>query len=143
MSSSVAELADRLAIQDVLVQYATSCDARDMDAYGDCFLTDALVTGFGAGNFEGRQAWVDYVTGALKRFAGTQHFIGNQVVKLNGDTATMRTYVQATHVPIDKPKTTMTLFATYYDELVRDTDGKWRIKLHRLEPTTTQLLTGE
>jgi hypothetical protein len=37
----------------------------------------------------------------------------------------------------------MTLFATYYDELVRDNDGKWRIKLHRLEPVTTQLLTGD
>jgi len=140
--TSPAELADRLAVQDILVRYAHSCDARDMAAYGSCFTEDAVISGFGPGTVHGRQAWVDYVTKALTRFAGTQHFVGNQTVQLKGDAATMRTYVQATHFLADRPGTTMTLFAIYHDELVRR-GGEWQITDHRLEPIGTQVLTGE
>jgi uncharacterized protein (TIGR02246 family) len=139
----MSDLEDRLAVQDVLVRYATSCDARDLDTYGSCFTEDAVISGFGgAGPINGRQAWVDYVAKALTSFKATQHFVGNQVVELNGDRATMRTSVQATHFPVDKPGTTMTLFATYHDELVKE-GGEWRITDHRLEPISTQVLTGD
>ena len=135
------ELADRQAVQDVLIRYATSCDARDMAAYGSCFAEDAVISGFGSETVNGRQAWVDYVDKALKAFTATQHFVGNQVVQLKGDAATMRTYVQATHFLAERPGTTLTLFAIYHDELVRN-NGNWEITEHRLEPMGTQVLTG-
>lgn len=137
------ELADRLAVQDVLIKYATTCDARDMEGYGSCFAEDAVIRGFGSETVHGRQAWVDYVDKALKSFTATQHFVGNQVVELKGDAATMRTYVQATHFLADRPGTTLTLFAIYHDKLVRKGDGGWEITDHRLEPKDTQVLTGE
>ena len=140
--STDSQLADRIAVQDILLRYATSCDARDMDAYGSCFTEDAVISGFGSQTINGRQAWVDFVDEALKRFTATQHFIGNQVVELKGDKATMRTYVQATHFLVDRPGTTSTLFAIYHDELVRK-NGEWQITDHRLEPLGTQVLTGE
>ena len=136
-----SELADRLAIQDVMIRYATSCDRRDMDEYGACFAEDALITGFGGEDIHGRQAWVDYVAKALTRFTGTQHLLGNQRVEVNGDTAKLQTSVQATHFLADRPGTTLTLFATYYDDLVKR-DGVWEITNHRLEPVSTQLLTA-
>ena len=79
----------------------------------------SVIRGFGSETVNGRQAWVDYVEKALKGFTATQHFVGNQVVELRGDEATMRTYVQATHFLVDRPGTTLTLFAIYHDELVR------------------------
>ena len=82
MSAALEELADRLAVQDVMIRYATSCDRRDMDEYGACFTEDSVITGFGGtgGDILGRQAWVDYVAKALTRFTGTQHLLGNQRV---------------------------------------------------------------
>ncbi len=142
MSATPQDLADRLAVQDVMIRYATSCDRRDMDEYGACFAEDALVTGFGASDFNGRQAWVDYVAKALTRFSGTQHMLGNQRVWLDGDTAKLQTSVQATHFLADRPGTTLTLFATYYDDLVKR-NGTWEITNHRLEPVNTQLVTAD
>jgi uncharacterized protein (TIGR02246 family) len=142
-TSTQSQLADRLAVQDVMIRYATSCDARDMAAYGSCFTEDAVISGFGGGGpIRGRQAWVDFVTNALKRFSATQHLLGNQVVEVDGDEATLQTSVQASHFLVDKPGAVMTLFATYFDKLVRK-DGHWQIYDHRLQPIGTQVLGGD
>ncbi len=136
-------IADRLAIQDVMTRYANGVDTRDLDLYATSFTPDVVVSGFGdAGVIEGREAWVAYVRKALERFGVTQHLMGNHVVELRGDEATMRTYVQATHVLADDPKSTLTLWASYHDELVRD-GAAWRIRDHRLEPAHTQLRRSE
>lgn len=136
--ATAAEIADRLAVQDVMIRYATSVDARDMERYASCFTADLVASGFGQGPpMQGREAFLAYVIEALKRFSATQHLLGNQVVELRGDEATLRTYVQATHVLVNDPDTTLTLWATYHDELVRQ-DGEWRIREHRLEPKATQ-----
>ncbi len=144
MSTALQELADRLAVQDVMIKYASSCDRRDMEEYGSCFAEDVVITGFGGtgGDIHGRQGWVDFVAKALTRFSGTQHFLGNQRVWLNGDSAKLQTSVQATHFLADRPGTTLTLFATYHDDLVKR-DGVWEITNHRLEPINTQLVTAD
>ncbi len=142
MSAELHELADRLAVQDVMIRYATSCDRRDMEEYGACFTEDALITGFGAADINGRQAWVDYVAKALTRFTATQHLLGNQRVWLNGDSAKLQTSVQATHFLADRPGAAFTLYATYYDDLVKR-DGVWAITNHRLEPVSTQLVIAD
>ena len=144
MSDAARELADRLAVQDVMIRYATSCDRRDMEEYGACFTEDAVITGFGGagGDIHGRQAWVDFVAKALTRFSATQHFLGNQRVWLDGDSAKLQTSVQATHFLADRPGTTLTLFATYHDDLVKR-NGVWEITNHRLEPINTQLVTAD
>jgi uncharacterized protein (TIGR02246 family) len=135
-------IADRLAVQDVMSRYATGVDTRDLDLYATCFADDVVATGFGPDTINGREAWVGYVRNALERFGATQHLMGNQVVELDGDTAKMKTYVQATHVLAAEPKKTLTLWATYDQELVRDGD-RWRIKKHRLIPAHTQVREGE
>ena len=134
-------VADRLAIQDVMSRYAAGVDTRDRELYSSCFVEGLRCSGFGGGEvFDSRDAWVTWVWKALERFGPTQHLMGNQVVELRGDEATMRTYVQATHVLASDPKSTLTLWATYHDELVRDGD-LWRITDHRLEPAHTETRT--
>ena len=90
-----------------------------------------MVEGYGSERYEGRDAYVAYVREALKRFSGTQHLMGNQVVDLRGDTAHVRTDVQATHFLAESPGTVMTLWATYIDVMVR-VGGEWKISRHEL-----------
>lgn len=130
-------LADRLAIQDVMTRYATGVDTRDLELYASCFAENVVVSGFGREAIRGRAAWMTFVTGALERFGRTQHLIGNHVVEIRGDEATMRCYVQATHELAADRTQLMTLWATYHDTLHR-IDGEWRIVDHRLEPIATQ-----
>ena len=132
MPADIGELADRAAIMDVMIRYGTSVDAREMDRYRSCFTDDVTVVGYGPGAMEGADAYLAYVTDALRNFAGTQHLMGNQVVDLRGDEATARTEVQATHFLRDEPDAIMTLWATYVDEMVRGADGEWRIRRHEL-----------
>ncbi len=124
-------LADRTAIMDVMIRYGTSVDAREMERYRSCFTDDLTVVGYGGEPMEGADTYLAYVIDALKNFAGTQHMMGNQVVDLNGDSASVRTEVQATHFIIDDPDTVMTLWATYVDDMVRQ-GGEWRIRRHEL-----------
>ncbi len=129
MSQHLQDLHD---IGQVIIRYATSVDQRDMERYGSCFTDDVLVTGFSAGNQTGRDAWVTWVTGALERFGGTHHQITNQEITVDGDTAHMRSYVQATHELLSDEGHLLILYAIYDDQLIRTSDG-WQISRHELE----------
>ena len=105
---------DRIALQDVMLRYASGVDDRDMALYRSCFADDVEVVGFGdSGPVNGVDAWCDYVANALERFGPTQHMLGPQLATVNGDDAHCRTDVQALHYMKDDPETTLTLWATY------------------------------
>ena len=125
--------ADRLAVADVMIRYATCVDARDLDRYATCFTDDVEVTGFSGGPITGLANYLPWVGSALKRFSQTHHMLGNQVVEIDGDHAHLRTYVTATHVLADDADTLLVLWANYDDRLIRTPDG-WKITHHRLEP---------
>lgn len=121
---------DRIALQDVMLDYATGVDERDLALYSSCFADDVRVVGFGEQTFTGRDAWVDYVWSALDRYTSTQHLLGPQNASLNGDTAYTRTDVQATHVLADSAQR-FTLWATYKTDMRRD-GARWVISRHEL-----------
>ena len=125
-------IADRLAVGDVIIKYATSVDARDMQRYASCFVEDIVVTGFSGGEMHGLGPYVEWVVQALERFSHTQHLIGNQEIVVTGDSAHMRSYVQATHVLADDDTVLVILWAVYDDHLVRTPEG-WKITKHHLE----------
>ena len=126
------ELEDRHDVGQVIIRYATSVDQRDLDRYATCFTDDVVVTGFSGGSVDSRDSWVEFVEEALQQFKGTHHQITNQEISVEGDTAHMRSYVQATHEAAADPSSLIILWAVYDDELVRTADG-WRISRHVLE----------
>lgn len=126
------ELRDIYDIGQVMIRYATSVDQRDMERYGSCFAPDVTVTGFGPDDTIGRDAWVGFVESALKNFGGTHHQITNQEVTVDGDTAHMRSYVQATHELANDDEHLLILYAIYDDQLTRTADG-WQFTRHELE----------
>jgi hypothetical protein len=52
-SLSPDTLADRLAVNDVLIAYATAVDGRDWDLLASCFLPDADIVYEPVGRFDG------------------------------------------------------------------------------------------
>lgn len=129
--SNENNIADRIALQDVMLKYAAGVDERDFDLYASCFLENVEVVDFGEAPINGRDEWVKYVRGALDNYGPTQHMLGPQLASVDGDNAHCRTDVQALHYLKQPEGEILTLWATYETDMVR-TDEGWKISKHRL-----------
>lgn len=124
---TVQALLDRAAIRDVLLRYARGVDRRDLALVRTCFTPDCA--------YEGTLAR-GTITDALARledrlghYTGTMHLMGNQLIELDGDTATSETPCVAYH-RVARVAGAVADFVTgvrYLDELARDGDH-WRIR---------------
>ena len=129
--SNENNVADRIALQDVMLKYAAGVDERDFDLYASCFLENVEVVDIGEAPINGRDEWVEYVKGALDNYGPTQHMLGPQLATIDGDNAHCRTDVQALHYLKQPEGEILTLWATYETDMVR-TDEGWKISKHRL-----------
>ncbi len=120
------QLADRAAIQDVMLRYARGVDRRDLDLVAACFMPDASYEGaLASGTIA--QALVR-LRDRMTRYDSTMHFIGNQLIEINGDAASSETYAIAYHRLTDGGIARLyTVGVRYLDGLVRDGDT-WRIR---------------
>jgi hypothetical protein len=133
LESRIGEVADRLAITDVLYQYATALDTRDWDLLRACFTADGVADylEFGGVN-EGREAIVKLCGGVLSGLDASQHLIANPRVTLDGDRATATCYFQAQHF-LASPAggNTYLVGGSYEDRFVRTAEG-WQIAYRTL-----------
>ena len=129
--SNENNIADRIALQDVMLKYAAGVDERGFDLYASCFLENVEVLDFGEAPINGRDEWVEYVRGALDNYGPTQHMLGPQLASVDGDNAHCRTDVQALHYLKQPEGEILTLWATYETDMVR-TDEGWKISKHKL-----------
>jgi SnoaL-like domain len=123
-----SELADRLAIQDLIARYPLAVDGRDWDGLDELFTPDARIdfTAFGgpAGDLASTKS---FLRDALSGFRRTQHMMGLPAITLDGDRASSRTPCNNPMV-IDNAdgSTAVWLIGLWYDdEFVRTPDG-WR-----------------
>ena len=122
------ELADKLAIMDVLNRYARGIDRCDLAVLRDVWWPEA-VADYGSGEV-GALAWSDGVVPALAAMRRTQHFLGNMLIDIDGAEATAETYCRAWHeVDTSEGPEEKEVGGRYLDRLVKR-DGDWRI-LHR------------
>lgn len=123
---AVRRLADRAAIQDVMLRYARGVDRKDLDLVASCFLPDAAYEGALAhGTITEALA---RLRTSMARYESTMHFVGNQLIEISGDSAQSETYAVAYHRLTEGNVTQ--LFAVgvrYLDELVRAGE-QWRIR---------------
>jgi ketosteroid isomerase-like protein len=137
-SSQLQQVADRIALMDVMLKYAKGVDERDMTLYRSVFADDVQIVGFARNEIRGAAAWMTFVEQALAQYGATQHMLGPQLATVDGNTAHCRTDVQALHYMKDKPNTTLTLWATYESDMHR-VDGEWKIVRHQLVPRGTRV----
>lgn len=133
---TLAEIADRFEIQDLLTRYCHAIDTRAWDDLDTVFTPDATIDYTAAGGVRGAfpevKAWLAEV---LPRFAMTQHLVTNHDIRVDGDRATSRVYV---HNPMGSRNAEGTLdvffFGGWYNDQLIRTPAGWRITA-RVEET--------
>jgi hypothetical protein len=129
-SASLALLVDRAAIIDLTHIYCWALDTKDWSLLDQVFIEDARA--FLIEDLVGREAIKERIDGALKHMDRTQHVVFNHQIRVDGDRALCRCYLQAQHVrKAAHGGPNFMIGGRYEDELIRTDDG-WRISFRRL-----------
>ena len=129
--TALRQLADRVAVHDVLMRYTRGIDRRDWELVRSCYHNDAYDD---HAAYQGdRDGFVEWVARSLPHFEYTMHFIGNQLIEVDGDVAHAESYCVAYHrraATGDEPEQDLIMGLRYVDRLERR-NGEWRIA-HRV-----------
>ncbi|QRY49198.1 nuclear transport factor 2 family protein [Mycolicibacterium septicum] len=124
---SLAEISDRLEIQQLLIDYSTAIDRRLFDDLDAVFTSDAYIDYRAMGGIDGQypevKAWLAEV---LPNFPAYAHMLGNFDVKIEGDKASSRTICFNPMVLPGLEQQVLFCGLWYEDEFVRTADG-WRM----------------
>jgi ketosteroid isomerase-like protein len=128
MKSAPLTVKDRIAIDDLLAEYAWALDTGDVDALVRCFMPNAVVI---EEVFEEPDRWVGREN--IRRFAehfrnvpnfpGRQHHISQLLVKGDSKRCSGKSFVFVTECQGEPPYTLR--FAGYYDDRLVKSAGKW------------------
>ncbi len=127
----MSDVADRIAVQDVMLRYVATVDEKDYAGYKALFTEDVKVVGMGPSEMNGIEVFYPWWKEALDKYDATQHMLSPTYAVIDGDTAKTRTDVQAVHYPNGETEITVTLWATYHTDM-RRVDGEWKISRHEL-----------
>lgn len=130
-ADKLEELVAREEIRDLLARYSHAIDRRDWAAFAAVFWPDGKVE-YGLYNDVAsafgpivEQVYID------GRIDITQHFLGNCILRVDGNTGSGETYVHALHrVPDEAGKFRDIIMGCRYLDVFERRDGAWRI-LHR------------
>ena len=128
---------DRAAIIDLQGRYLFALDFQDAETYASTFTEDGVIN-WARGEIKGRKAIYEFMSSGTydptrdaedgKWPAASRHFITNQVIKVEGNTARALTYwFQATNNTADRNTMVLGLFGHYEDDLAK-IDGQWYFK---------------
>jgi ketosteroid isomerase-like protein len=127
------ELADRAAIVDAVIAYASALDTRDWERLGSLFTDDACWEYSGSGErLSGPDAIVARISTSLGRFDATHHLNGNHVAAVHGDEAEHTCYYQARHVRLGLPDGEKFLGGGRYDDGCAAPPDGWRFTHRRI-----------
>ena len=114
-------------IRDVLIRYTRGIDRADDDLVRSCYWPDAHDD---HGEYQGGlDGFIEFLATMRAYFARTMHFVGNQLVEVDGDTAHAESYCVAYHrreAHDGKPAHDLVMGLRYVDRMERR-DGEWRI----------------
>jgi len=123
------EIADRMAVSDLLDDYARGVDTKDWALVASVFTDDATLdySAFGGPNGPAAEV-VAWIASSVENFPLTQHHITNRRVRIEGDAATCTAELFA---PMgmsgnDGKLTMLFTGGRYVDTFARTADG-WRI----------------
>lgn len=136
-SAAADPAADVSAIHDLLSRYAHTIDALDVEGWLSCFAPGATfeVRDVDSGELLVQRRGLDdlrrHVTGrAAPPWPAPQHFVAAPSARVEGDSATARSYLQI--VSQEGSSFVVTAVGLYHDVL-RRVDGEWRIAQRTLD----------
>ncbi|OBK81020.1 nuclear transport factor 2 family protein [Mycobacterium sp. 1164985.4] len=117
-------MSDRDELVELTIRYATAIDTEQYSLLTQVFTDDAQVDYGEVGQWTGGAAVAEFMAAAHVMAAHTMHRVSNQAVDIDGDTATMRTYVDALILLEDGSGANP---VGYYDDQAVWTADGWRI----------------
>ncbi len=126
---SVSEVADRLAIAEVLATHSRGVDRADEAILKSAYWPDAEVA---YGGYNGpAMGFCEALPTSIRRWANTAHRVTNTLIDLRDNEARVESYVTAYHYLAndDAPDTEMTYIGRYLDHMTKR-DDVWKIQ-HR------------
>lgn len=130
-SEIAAEFADREAIRDCLYRYCRGIDRLDIDLILSAYWPDATDE---HGNFlaNSAQEFVEHAVPIIQSIDLTTHFIGNVLMQIEGEMASVESYIQAFHrMRRDDGSSYDHISSSRFIDRMEKRGGEWRIK-HRL-----------
>lgn len=135
----VAEVADRLAIQEVIAMHCRGVDRASAEILQSCYWPDAEVD---YGGYKGpAHAFCGPLTEAIQRYENTQHIVTNTLMEIEGDQAKVESYVTAHHYLVGSPDMEMTYLGRYLDQMEKR-DNVWKIAYRKIVMTWHQNAMG-
>jgi hypothetical protein len=136
---TISEMADRLAIRELVEAYAHCADRRDAQAQMSLFTADThFVVHMNAKDprptqeLNSREALAP-VFAELNKYDATTHFIGQSTIPtLTADRATGETYCLAHHVTVDDGKRRLMVASLRYLDTFAKVEGAWLFAERRL-----------
>jgi 3-phenylpropionate/cinnamic acid dioxygenase small subunit len=125
----MTEREDRQDISELLVRYATGIDRRDWPLFRTVFTDDCELDYGEIGKWSGVDAVTEFMEKTHAMAGHTLHRLTNQVIAVQGDEASARTYVDAL-IMVGDDNAGVNGIGFYDDEIVRTADG-WRIARRR------------
>jgi SnoaL-like domain len=124
----LAEISDRLEIQQLLISYSEAIDRRRFDELDDVFIPDAYIDYRATGGINGQypevKAWLAEVLPQV--FRVNAHMLGLPAIRIDGDRASARTFCFNPMVLKGEKPSVMQVGLWYVDEFVRSPEG-WRM----------------
>jgi hypothetical protein len=128
----IAQMLDEAALRKLAELYAQGADRRNKETWASIITADCVIEVPGIGKIAGR----DQIVGSLdileKLYFMTQHRVHNQLVTINGDTATGETYCVADHLSKADGKTKLLCWAIRYQDKFRREEGRWKFAARTL-----------
>src|SRR6201994_556900 len=132
LTVSPEEAADRVAIRELVEDYAHCADRRDANGQMVLFTPDThFVVYMNAKDptptqeLHSREALAP-VFADLNKYAATMHFVGQStILSLTGDRATGEAYTLAHHLTIEGEKRRLMIAALRYSDQFVKMDGAW------------------
>ncbi|MDD3352102.1 nuclear transport factor 2 family protein [Zoogloea sp.] len=138
MSATPELIADRLAISDVIINYATALDTRDWGLLRS-ILTDRVAIDYTSFDPDldlemDASEWVHRVRG-LAGFDATQHLSTNHRHVIDGDQATCISYMHASHFLTHAGADHVCVLYGYYTSQLLRTAAGWKLRKVKLTIT--------
>jgi hypothetical protein len=125
LEANVRWLRDRELIKELPQRYAYGIDTRDFALVRSVFHPDCHVEGTLEGG--ALEPYLEGIEEGLTQWVATMHFMGNQYVRIEGDTGHVETWAVAYQMEADdSPLDDLLLGLRYQDDVVRVGDG-WKI----------------
>ncbi len=130
MTYTLATLAARQEIADVIHRYARGIDRIDPELVRSCYHPDAYDD---HGTMKGTvDQFVAGIDAFLRRYVATMHFMGNMLIEVDGDVARAETYAVAYHrEELADGSGRDDIWGIRYVDRFERRDGAWKIA-HRV-----------